>query len=193
MAQEPTLYEAMYILDSELSEEEIEEAINNIHSYVENNAGEVVSDELFGRRRLGYEIDHHTEGIYRIMYFHGEAATIQELRHEFGLMESVIRGMVVTATPEAMFVPEPVAEPAQPAAAAEELAAVEPEPEEAAPAEPVEEVAAVEPEPEEAAPAEPVEEVEADEEDLASAEAEISQVPETVEDETSEQQPETTG
>ena len=103
MAQQPTLYEAMYILDPELSEEEAERVMNDIHQYVEDNNGEVVSDELFGRRRLAYEIDDYTEGVYRILYFRGDGTTVGELRHEFGLIEPVIRGMVVAANPDAIY------------------------------------------------------------------------------------------
>ena len=75
MASELTLYEVMYILDPELSDEQLQDTINNVHQYVTSIGGEVESDELFGRRRLAYQINRHTEGIYRVMYFRGTKHT----------------------------------------------------------------------------------------------------------------------
>ncbi len=135
MAAELTLYEAMYILDPELSDQQLQDAIDNVHQYVTSIGGEVESDELFGRRRLAYEINGHTEGIYRVMYFRGTGATVNEVRHEFALMESVIRGMVVVANPAAIFTPPESAEEREapeaetaPAAAASAEAEPEEEP-----------------------------------------------------------------
>lgn len=182
MAQEPTLYEAVYILDAELSEEDLERAINNLHQYVENTNGEVVSDELFGRRRLAYEIDHHNEGIYRIMYFHGDDTTIRELRHEFGLMEQVIRSMVVVANPDAIF---KVREPARPTE--EEASAAEDDAELAAPQKPEDDAElATQQEPEGGERVAPTEEAETDEEidtapvAQAAAQEPATQQPDTV-------------
>ena len=126
MAAELTLYEAMYILDPELSDEQLEEAVSNVHQYVASSGGEVESDELFGHRRLAYEINGDTEGIYRVMYFRGTGATVDEIRHEFGLMESVIRGMVVVANSDAIFKPTEGAEPADESEAAPEIEHAEP-------------------------------------------------------------------
>lgn len=103
MAQEATLYEAMYIVDVNLPDEEIAQVSQTLQEAVVTGGGEFVSDELFGRRRLAYSIEGHTEGIYRLLYFRGEGALVEELRHQFLLTEPIVRGIIVVANPKAVF------------------------------------------------------------------------------------------
>jgi len=193
MAQETMLYEAMYILDPDLSEEEVEQVINDIHRYVEANNGEVVSDEFFGQRRLAYEIGGYTEGIYRILYFRGDGTTVGELRHEFGLIEPVIRGMVVTANPEAIYKsPEAPAGPAEEEAEepAEPVEPIPAEEEAEEPAEPVEPIPAEDQEAETAEQVEVDEAVEMSEEAPVPSESEAPEPSASAPEETSEEQSE---
>ena len=155
MPKEPVLYEAMYILDVSLSDEQIETIEDRLKAGLETESAEFVSVHLFGRRRLAYEINGHREGIFRVMYFRGTGAAVDEIKHEFLLSEEVVRGTVLIANPQFMVrekvAPAPPPVESEPEAPAE----IEAEPEaEAAPAEeslaaPVEEDA---PEAEETAP-----------------------------------------
>ena len=186
MAKEPPLYESMYILTPDISEEDAERVINALHQYVENSGGEVVSDELFGPRRLAYEIDHYTEGIYRILYFRGDGSTVDELRHEFNLADEVIRGMVVVADPDAMFsATEAVAELEEVAVSAEPVLISELEAESAQEAEVSEEEEGAEEDTVSSEPAlisepevEPAEEAEVSEEEEGAEEDIVSSEPE---------------
>ncbi len=159
MAPEATLYEAMYILDARLSEDEQAQAAALLRDAIVAGGGEFVSDELFGRRRLAYPIAGHVEGVYRVMYFRGGGAVAEDVKHQFTLIEPVVRGMVVVANPQAIFsvtpprqaeetsaaegegIPVPAAETSAPETPAEEAPTTEalPEqaPEEAAVEEPV--------------------------------------------------------
>lgn len=148
MAVEATLYEAMYILDVRISEEEQEQASALLKEALIAAGGEFVSDELFGRRRLAFAIEGHLEGTYRIMYFRGNGEIAEEIKHQFTLIEPIVRGMIVVANPKAIFSVAPKKEEA-PAAEAAPAAAPAPA-EEAAPA--AEEAPAA-PVAEEAAPA----------------------------------------
>ncbi len=103
MAQEVTLYEAMYIVDVNLPDEELAQVSQALQEAVTAGGGELLSDELFGRRRLAYPIEGHTEGIYRLLYFRGEGTLVDELKQQFLLTESIIRGVVVIANPKAIF------------------------------------------------------------------------------------------
>jgi small subunit ribosomal protein S6 len=105
MAAAAELYEAMYILENTLSEEETAEISSSLQEAVTSYGGEFVSDELFGRRRLAYPIAGHVEGVYRLLYFRGEGAVINEIKHQFLLHDRIIRGMVVVANPKALFPP----------------------------------------------------------------------------------------
>ena len=125
MAEGVTLYETMYILPVDLEDEESEQITGTLKGLVEDTGAEVVADELFGRRRLAYEIDHQTEGIYRVMYFNGTGSAVEALKNEFRLNERIIRGLIVVANPQAVFRPRPEPEPS--VAAPEEPAEPEPE------------------------------------------------------------------
>ncbi|HEY3398222.1 MAG TPA: 30S ribosomal protein S6 [Armatimonadota bacterium] len=193
-----TLYEAMYILDTRLTEEEATAASLALREGVVAAGGEFVSDELFGRRRLAFAIDKHVDGVYRLLYFHGDGLIAEECRRQFVLVEPIIRGMVVVANPKAIFAPaekKPVEAPPAPEAEAEAAPAETAPVAEAAPAEeaaPVAEVVAEAPAAEvvaeaaaEAAPVEeapaaeaaPVAEVVAEVAPEAPAEAEAEAAP----------------
>ena len=128
---EDTLYESTYILAADLEEEEIEQITGRLRETVEQAGAEFVADNLLGRRQLAYQIDNHSAGIYRVMYFKGSGEPVGELKNELLLTEPIIRGIVVVANPDAVFQPstppEQVAEveEEQAASEAEELEAVQ--------------------------------------------------------------------
>ena len=105
MAATAVLYEAMYILPTVLTEEEAQGVAGALREALEAADGEFVSDEIFGHRRLAFPIDHHVEGTYRLLYFRGNGAIVDEMKHQFTANESVIRGMVVLANPKALWPP----------------------------------------------------------------------------------------
>lgn len=127
MPKEPVLYEAMYIVPVDMSEEEIAALEARLKVGLEREGAQVDSVHEFSRRRLAYPILGHTEGIYRIMYFRGDGAAVDELKHEMSLSEEIIRGSVVVANPKYMVGQQPA--PAQVTQAEEE------EPEEPKPSE----------------------------------------------------------
>ncbi|MEN6544723.1 MAG: 30S ribosomal protein S6 [Armatimonadia bacterium] len=197
MPKQPVLYEAMYILDSALDAEAAQGIIGTLEGHITSNGGEVVATREFGRRRLAFEIDKHTNGTYMITYFRSFGDLVAELNHEMLLLDGLVRGIVVVANPKAIFEPKkeapPVVEeapaeaPAAEEAPAEEAAAEEaPVAEEAAPEEPAaEEAPAEEPAAEEAAPAEeaPAEVAPAEETAVEEAPAEEAEAPAETEEE----------
>jgi ribosomal protein S6 len=158
MAKEATKYEAMYILDPGLSEEEIAVVEDRLREGIEGQGAEFQSIQEFGRRRMTYEINGHREGLYKVMYFRGGGEAVAEIKHEFLLSEEVIRGLVVVANPRSLVGPKiiPATPPPPEGAVAEEAPVEDAAAEEAVVEEvPVEEVATEEPVVEEA-PAEEV-------------------------------------
>jgi small subunit ribosomal protein S6 len=142
LPKQPVLYEAMYILDARIEDAERQEAADTLEAHVRAQGGEVVATRDFGRRRLAYEIEGHLEGVYKVLYFSGLGACVDEVKHEMHLLPEVVRGMIVVANPKYLFDPqaekkaevapaeaEPVTAEAALAEAADEAAA------EAAPAE----------------------------------------------------------
>ncbi len=123
---EPTLYEAAYIIDPSLSEEEVNDLIAAIEAAAEEAGAEVVATRDFKTRRLAYEIKGFTHGNYKMMYFHATSdEQVTEIRSEIGMRQPVIRTRVFVANPHAIIgsLEEEEAEAEEAAAEAAEAAA----------------------------------------------------------------------
>ncbi|MGY2127868.1 30S ribosomal protein S6 [Blastococcus sp. SYSU DS0617] len=83
-------YELMIILDPDLEERTIAPSLDRFLTVV-TNAGGTVKTEIWGRRRMAYEIDKKPEGIYAIIDIQAEPAAVQELDRQLNLNESVLR------------------------------------------------------------------------------------------------------
>ncbi|WP_369135792.1 30S ribosomal protein S6 [Modestobacter sp. I12A-02662] len=83
-------YELMIILDPELEERTIAPSLDRFLSVV-TNAGGTVKTEIWGRRRLSYEIKKNVEGIYAIVDIESDPAAVAELDRQLNLNESVLR------------------------------------------------------------------------------------------------------
>ncbi|MGD9498284.1 MAG: 30S ribosomal protein S6 [Armatimonadota bacterium] len=99
---EPTLYEAIYILDTSLPDEEAAQIIASLEDVVREAGGEVVDTRDFRVRRLAYEIDGHTHGAYKLLYFHGDGAVVEAVRSEMAIRQPIIRSRVFVANPMAI-------------------------------------------------------------------------------------------
>ncbi|MEW6243796.1 MAG: 30S ribosomal protein S6 [Bacillota bacterium] len=90
-----TTYECMYIVRPDLDEEKTAEVMEKFQSIVQGNGGTVESSKPWGKRRLAYEIKGFREGLYVLLRFAGEAATVRELERLLKISDEVIRHMVV--------------------------------------------------------------------------------------------------
>ena len=83
-------YELMIILDPELEERTIAPSLDRFLTVVTSSGG-TVKTEIWGRRRLSYEINKKVEGIYAIVEIQSEPAAVAELDRQLNLNESVLR------------------------------------------------------------------------------------------------------
>jgi small subunit ribosomal protein S6 len=88
-------YEVMVILDPSLEERTVEPSLDKYLNVVRKDGGSVESVEVWGRRRLAYEIRKNAEGIYAVVQLTAEPATVQEFDRQLGLNESVLRTKVM--------------------------------------------------------------------------------------------------
>ncbi|HET7174052.1 MAG TPA: 30S ribosomal protein S6 [Nocardioidaceae bacterium] len=88
-------YELMVILDPDLEERTIEPSLETYLNLVRQDGGLVESVDVWGRRRLAYEIDKRTEGIYAVVTLSAEPPTVKELDRQLNLNESVVRTKVI--------------------------------------------------------------------------------------------------
>jgi small subunit ribosomal protein S6 len=88
-------YELMVILDPNLEERTVQPSLDTYLNVVRNDGGSVDNIEVWGRRRLAYEIDKNAEGIYAVVALQAEPATVKELDRQLTLNESVLRTKVM--------------------------------------------------------------------------------------------------
>jgi small subunit ribosomal protein S6 len=88
-------YELMIILDPDLEERTVAPSLDQYLNLVRQDGGNVESVDVWGRRRLAYEIDKKPEGIYAVVSLSAEPATVKELDRQLGLNESVLRTKVL--------------------------------------------------------------------------------------------------
>lgn len=72
-------YELMAIFTPILSDDEFKNVLKEYVKYIEDNGGEMVSQETWGLKQLAYEIDQKTTGIYQIFQFKAPGSLIAEL------------------------------------------------------------------------------------------------------------------
>lgn len=88
-------YETMYIIRPEYDEEKVQSVVEKYSTLIQNNGGELVKVDLWGKRRLAYEIDKIREGHYVLVKFKGEPETPAELERIFKISDDVIRYLIV--------------------------------------------------------------------------------------------------
>ncbi|MDE3723445.1 MULTISPECIES: 30S ribosomal protein S6 [Nocardiopsis] len=88
-------YEIMVILDPNLDERTVAPSLENFLSVVRNDGGSVEKVDIWGKRRLAYDIEKNPEGIYAVIDLTAEPATVKELDRQLGIAEAVLRTKVI--------------------------------------------------------------------------------------------------
>lgn len=115
-------YELMVILDPAIDERTVAPSLDKFLNVIRNGGGTIDSVDIWGRRRLAYEINKKTEGIYAIVNMNANSADVIELDRQLKISEAVMRTKVLRAD-EAVFSIKPVEVPE---VSAEEAAAEKP-------------------------------------------------------------------
>ncbi len=84
-------YEMMIILDPELEERTVAPSLDKFLDVVRKDGGSVDKVDIWGKRRLAYDIAKKSEGIYAVVEMKAEPATAKELDRQLNLNESVLR------------------------------------------------------------------------------------------------------
>ena len=84
-------YEVMVILDPTLEERTIRPSLDAFLSVVKKDGGTVEKVDVWGRRRLAYEIGHRGEAIYHLLLFTAPAETLAEITRVLKITDGVMR------------------------------------------------------------------------------------------------------
>ncbi len=88
-------YELMVILDPDLEERTVAPSLDKFLNVIRQGGGSVEKVDIWGRRRLAYDINKKAEGIYAVVDMNAEPALAQELDRQLGLNESVLRTKLI--------------------------------------------------------------------------------------------------
>lgn len=87
-------YETLFIVNSQLSEDEIKALVEKFKTLISEN-GEVSEINEWGKRRLAYPINDLTEGYYVLIDFKSEGNFPSELERIFGITDGIMRSVVI--------------------------------------------------------------------------------------------------
>ena len=127
-----TDYEVLIMLDPELAEDRQQEVVDRIRKQVVEGGGVWETHAPWGRRRLAYEIQHKSEGIYHLITFSAPAEVLSEVSRLLKIDDGVLRHLAVrrvkgssTTQPAPLPAPAPTSVEAAPASVEAAPASVE--------------------------------------------------------------------
>lgn len=88
-------YELMIILDPEVDERTVAPSLDKLLAVVKTGGGEIDKVDIWGKRRLAYDINKRSEGIYAVVNMTATPELAKELDRQLGLNESVLRTKLI--------------------------------------------------------------------------------------------------
>ena len=118
-------YEVLYIVRADLDDDKVQDAVKRVNTLIERSGGSVERTNLWGKRKLAYEVKHQKEGSYVLQDFTFEPGRVPELEAALKITEEVLRHLIVrkpekaavatvVAPPPAEVVLEPIATESDP-------------------------------------------------------------------------------
>ncbi|WP_418275427.1 30S ribosomal protein S6 [Isoptericola jiangsuensis] len=90
-------YELMVILDPEVEERTVAPSLEKLLTVIKTDGGSVDNVDIWGRRRMSFDINKRSEGIYAVVDFTSTSDTAKELDRQLGLNEAVLRTKILRA------------------------------------------------------------------------------------------------
>jgi small subunit ribosomal protein S6 len=88
-------YEILYIVRADLDDEKVQEVVKRVNTLIERAGGTPERTNLWGKRKLAYEVKHQKEGSYVLQDFWIPAERVPELESALKITEEVLRHLIV--------------------------------------------------------------------------------------------------
>ncbi|MGH7881853.1 MAG: 30S ribosomal protein S6 [Candidatus Dormibacteraceae bacterium] len=121
-------YEILFILRPDLDEAQLGDSAAEVESLIVNLGGKVRKRDIWGRRKLAFEVGSRSEGYYVLTDFELEPEQVPELESSLKISESVFRQLIIRkdGAEPAQTKEEERADSAEPALAAATAVAADP-------------------------------------------------------------------
>lgn len=107
-------YESMFICPSDTPQKQVDDLVEKLKAVVTNGKGKVDGVQVWGRRRLAYQIDRHRDGLYMYIDFTSGRKVPAELEVVYRVTDFVIRHVTLQKTEPTDLPPQKPAVPAVP-------------------------------------------------------------------------------
>jgi len=88
-------YEVLYIVRADLDDDKVQDAVKRVNTLIERSGGTPDSTNLWGKRKLAYDVKHQKEGSYVLQEFHLDPDRVPELEASLKITEEVLRHLIV--------------------------------------------------------------------------------------------------
>ena len=104
-------YEVLYIVRADFDDEKVQDAVKRVNTLIERSGGTAERTNLWGKRKLAYEVKHQNEGAFVLQDFQLEPERVPELEAGLKITEEVLRHLIVRKPEKAAPAPAPAAPP----------------------------------------------------------------------------------
>ena len=88
-------YEVLYIVRADFDDEKVQDAVKRVTTLIERSGGTAERTNLWGKRKLAYEVKHQKEGAYVLQDFQLDPDRVPELEAGLKITEEVLRHLIV--------------------------------------------------------------------------------------------------
>jgi len=94
------IYENIVIFNAAVTDEEADAAIAKIKELIAGNGGEVLKIDIWGRKKLAYEIKKQKKGLYVLLFYKTPPATLKKLEEFYKVLDAVLKFMIIKLGPK---------------------------------------------------------------------------------------------
>ena len=106
-------YEVLYIVRADFDDEKVQDAVKRVNTLIERSGGTAERTNLWGKRKLAYEVKHQKEGAYVLQDFQLEPDRVPELEAGLKITEEVLRHLIVRKPEKVVATPVVTPPPAE--------------------------------------------------------------------------------